>query len=76
MTPARLTARMAILEGTLARLRPPAPGDGAHGWLRWASLDELMDLERLTEAEHRGHELSPAEQLRAVESEVAATRRM
>ncbi len=71
-----IARRLAVLEGRLAPLRPPAPDDGEHTWLRWSTLDELLELERLAEAVHFGRELTAAEGLRAVELEAAATRRM
>jgi hypothetical protein len=75
VTPARLAARLVGIEASVARLRPRELG-APFAWLRWSTLDELLDLERLSEAVHHGHELTAAEQLRAVECEVAATRRM
>ena len=70
----RLAARLAALEARLARYRPPAP---APAWLGATTRGELEWLEQLTGAvEGRTRQPTPADMLRAIEIEAAATRRM
>ena len=73
-TVASLARRLAELEAR--RASPPPPG-GLPAWVRWASHEEVDELEELYRAIETGErEATEVDELRCIEIAAGATRRM
>jgi hypothetical protein len=73
---AAIERRIAEIELQVAALRPPAPHDELLAWAHWTTDEELEFLEGVAKRGVCGVEPSADEQLRWIEIEAGATRRM